>query len=281
VRRAVFAILVVAIAGCGGGGASAGPSITVQPARVYSLAGFAPGGAIQPGHPTTVAFAIQQPDGKPLTSYRTGPGPHTGVHLIVVDANLRAMIHRHPPIAADGRISEPITFPRPGRYRVVVDAYPSGRAAAQPGLQLFKTVTVAGNAAPWPLPPFRADQTAGGLHFAIQGTPQLKSLTAATMNVSITARDGHPVAFQPLYGAIAHAIFFRAGSLDYFHTHICSPGDSSCTGTVGSTQASAAMLAQGQLRVGVLLPESGTWRLFLQVQVDGKPKTAAFTLNVR
>ena len=78
--------------------------------------------------------------------------PCAGVHLIVVDANLRAMIHRHPPIAADGRISEPITFPRPGRYRVVVDAYPSGRAAAQPGLQLFKTVTVAGTAAPWPLP---------------------------------------------------------------------------------------------------------------------------------
>jgi hypothetical protein len=37
----------------------------------------------------------------------------------------------------------------------------------------------------------------------------------------------------------------------------------------------------GQLRVGVLLPVSGTWRLFLQCKVDGRILTAPFTLEVR
>jgi hypothetical protein len=32
--------------------------------------------------------------------------------------------------------------------------------------------------------------------------------------------------------------------------------------------------------VGVLLPGSGTWRMFLQCQVDGKVLTAPFTLQV-
>jgi hypothetical protein len=277
-RAAGLALLaLLPLAGCGG--ASAPPSITVQPALVYSLGGFAPGATIEPGKPTTVAFSIRQPDGKSLTAYKTGGGPHTGVHLIVVDSNLQSMIHRHPPIGADGQVREPITFPKPGRYRVVVDAYPKGGALTT-GVQLFRTVTVAGTAAPAPLPPYEPSQTAGGLHFVIHGTPQLKALTAATMDVSVTRSDGQPVAFQPLYGAIAHAIFFRAGTLSYFHTHICAPGDSACTGTVGATQLSPSMLQQGALKVGVLLPQPGTWRLFLQVQVDGKPRTAAFTLTV-
>jgi hypothetical protein len=35
------------------------------------------------------------------------------------------------------------------------------------------------------------------------------------------------------------------------------------------------------LHVGVLLPVSGTWRLFLQSKVDGRVITAPFTLDVR
>jgi hypothetical protein len=36
----------------------------------------------------------------------------------------------------------------------------------------------------------------------------------------------------------------------------------------------------GALRVGVLVPTAGTWRLFLQARVDGKVVTAPFTLSV-
>jgi hypothetical protein len=39
--------------------------------------------------------------------------------------------------------------------------------------------------------------------------------------------------------------------------------------------------APGVLRVGVLLPLSGTWRLFLQCRVNGQVVTAPFTLVVR
>jgi hypothetical protein len=33
--------------------------------------------------------------------------------------------------------------------------------------------------------------------------------------------------------------------------------------------------------VGILLPESGTWRLFLQFRSGGKVLTAPFSLHVR
>ncbi|MGZ8706462.1 MAG: hypothetical protein ACXW0R_03665, partial [Gaiellaceae bacterium] len=87
------------LAGCG---SSAG-TLTIGPARTFRLAQFTPG-TLEPGRPQQLSFTIEQPSGAPLTSYRTGSGPHTGVHLIIVRSDLGAIVHTHPPIGADGRI---------------------------------------------------------------------------------------------------------------------------------------------------------------------------------
>ena len=95
--------------------------MTIRPARTFELAGFGPARVAHPG-PARLSFTIRQPSGKPLTTYRTGAGPHTGVHVIVVRDDLGTIIHRHPPIGAGGRIVQPTDFPSPGPYRVLVDA---------------------------------------------------------------------------------------------------------------------------------------------------------------
>src|SRR5437868_3434865 len=120
-RRLVPLLLFLSlIAGC----SSSSGKIAIQPAKVYRLAGFQPAGSIAPGKPTTVAFTVDQPSGSPLTAYNTGAGPHTGVHLIIVSDDLSTIIHRHPPMQAGGRFRQQVVFPTPGRYRVIVDAYP-------------------------------------------------------------------------------------------------------------------------------------------------------------
>ena len=81
-------------------------------------------------------------------------------------------------------------------------------------------------------------------------------------------------------GALAHAIFVHQGSLDYFHTHVCSPGSRYCTSALGATKVTGTSSAPGQLKVGVLLPEPGTWRLFLLTYINGKHLTPTFTLHV-
>ena len=102
------------LAGCGG--SSSSPEVpTVEAARTFKLANFKPPAAVEAGKPTTVSFAIEQPDGKPLTSYKRGGGPHTGVHLILVSDDLSTMIHRHPPVAADGTLRETVVLPRAGK----------------------------------------------------------------------------------------------------------------------------------------------------------------------
>src|SRR4051794_41752711 len=124
-RSPRLAVLVAGaiLAGCGGGGGTAALPAP-PPARTFSLDGFRPAGAIQVGKPADVSFAIEQPSGRPLTDYARGNGPHTGVHLMFVRSDLSAIIHHHPPVGADGRVDDTVTFKRPGRYRVVVDAYP-------------------------------------------------------------------------------------------------------------------------------------------------------------
>ena len=276
-RLAASAVLLtVVLAGCG---SSAPPQITIGAARTYKLANFAPA-RITAGKPVVLSFRIDQPSGAPLTRYRTGSGPHTGVHLIIVRSDLGVIIHRHPKPQAGGVFKQEITLPTPGRYRVVVDAYPQLSGPLR-NFQLPRWITVPGQAPNAALPPFRPVVTVDGYRFVLSGSRGLRAVQANFMTVKVTRPDGTPATFTPWFGALAHAIFFRAGTLDYFHTHVCSARTSGCTSVFGASRVTGSQTRPGVLRVGVLLPVSGTWRLFLQCKVDGHALTAPFTLTVR
>jgi hypothetical protein len=278
VRRAtILVLLAVSTAGCGSSKGTG--QITIGPARTFRIVDFSPA-TFRPRLPQTLSFEIEQPSGAPLTSYRTGSGPHTGVHIIIVRSDLSGLIHKHPPVGADGQIRERIVLPSPGRYRVVVDAYPKLDGPLR-NFQLFRWITAKGKARGRPIPPFERSVKVAGYRFELRNNPQLRAIRPAFLNLSVTRPDGSPATFTPWFGALAHAIFFRAGSLDYFHTHVCAPGMQGCTSTLGRTQVTGRQTRPGQIRVGVLLPVAGTWRLFVQCRVDGRVLTAPFTLTVR
>jgi hypothetical protein len=115
----------------------------------------------------------------------------------------------------------------------------------------------------------------------LHGNPKLRAIEPGFLNLTVTDAKGKPARFTPYYGALAHAIFFRAGTLDYFHTHVCAPGASGCTSSLGGSRVTGRSSTPGKLRVGVLVPVAGTWRLFLQTRADGRVITAPFTLEVR
>jgi hypothetical protein len=290
-RLLVLPLLALAAAGCGGSGGSNPATPTIAPARVYQLVHFTPTGPVTAGKPTTVSFTIQQPDGTPLSKFKTGPGPHTGVHLIYVRDDLSTIIHHHPPLhGTGGKIVDSVTFPAPGPYRLEIDVYPAScpgsSAPAIPGIptktcnfQLPATIHVAGAYKPQPLPPTTQAQTVDGCHFSLSGAAHLAAIQAKLVQVSVTC-SGKPATFDTYFGALAHAIFFRRGSLDYFHTHVCAPGANGCTSVLGGARVTGTSATPGRLKVGILVPVSGTWRLFLQCRVDGKVVTAPFTLHV-
>ncbi len=265
------------VAGCSS--SSSRPVVpTIAPARTFSLTEFTPTRIAHPGR-ARVSFTIRQPSGAPLTSYRHGAGPHTGVHLIVVRHDLATIIHRHPPIGAGGRIDETIDFPSPGPYRVLVDAYPATQGAPR-NFQLHEEVPVGGAYRPQPLPAPSRAVTPDGYRVTLHAPPRIHPIEATTLTATILPR-GKPVVFHPWFGALAHAIFFRARSLDYFHTHVCGPSTPGCTSIFGGAKVVGRPAGPGKLNVGVLLPVAGTWRLFLQFRDRGRIVTAPFTLRVR
>jgi hypothetical protein len=279
IRRLLpLAVVVLATTSCGGSSSTSGFP-TIQAARTYALADFTPAVQIPAGKPVRVSFVIRQPNGKPLTTFRRGPGPHTGVHLIIVSRDLSTIIHTHPPIGANGTIGETVTFHDPGPYRVVVDAYPA--KTQQPNFQLFSKLRVAGRYVPKKLPPPTRSVTVDGYRVTLHGTPTLHAIQAAFLKATVTDPNGKPAHFEPWYGALAHAIFFRQGSLDYFHTHVCAPGATGCTSILAGTKVTGSSATPGKLTIGVLVPAPGTWRLFLQTMVDGRVITAPFTLVVK
>jgi hypothetical protein len=276
-RLAALLLLLPLVAGCSSSGTK---NIAIQPAKVYRLADFEPAASIAPGKPTTVAFTVDQPSGSTLTAYRTGPGPHTGVHLIIVSDDLSTIIHRHPPMEPGGRFRQQVVFPAPGRYRVIVDVYPKKRQPL-PNFQLFKDVQVRGVPKPQPLGSYQAVQHIGGFTFTAAKRPQLRAIQAALMTVHVTDASGKPARFVPWYGALAHAIFFHVGTLDYFHTHVCAPGASGCTSLIAGASVVGRSSAPGKLTIGILLPTAGTWKLFLQSKPNGRLVTVPYVLNAR
>jgi hypothetical protein len=269
---------LVVLAGCGGGSSSS-PTISVQPAREFRLQTQS-SGVPTAGKPTRITYSIKQPDGSNLTKFKHGAGPHTGVHVIYVRDDLGAIVHHHPHIAANGSFTDTVRFPSGGPYRVVIDVYPQ-QSTPQPNFQLFNRLRVKGAYTPAPLPPPEQTQTVDGYRFSLHGEPRLRAIQPAFLSFTVTRPDGKPANFTPWFGALAHAIFFRRGSLDYFHTHVCAQGASGCTSLLGRAKVTGRSSTPGKLSVGVLVPVGGTWRLFLQCLVDGRVLTAPFTLQVR
>jgi hypothetical protein len=274
--------LAAALSACGSSGSGSPSNPTVAPARTFKLGGFLPGAPVAAGRPVEISFHVVLPSGKTLTRFKTGAGPHTGVHLIIVRNDLSAIVHRHPRVAPDGTVRQSVTFPAPGKYHVLVDVYPVLPETPQlVNFQLTETTTVSGAAKAVALPAYRPEVTVGGYHVRIEKTPKITALEPAFVTIRIRDANGRPPKLEPYYGALAHAIFFRAGSLAYFHTHICTPSAPGCASLVGGAALRGSGTSSGLLHVGILLPQAGTWRLFLQFEVKRQIETAPFTLQVR
>jgi hypothetical protein len=279
VKRALLTLpLVALLAGCSGSSAST-PTITIPKPKTYKLVDRSPASTVSAGKPTTVGFTVQQPSGQPLTRFKTGAGPHTGIHVIIVADDISTIIHRHPPPDAQGHVSEQVVFPRPGNYTVLADVYPKGLQI--PNFQLRYDVDVEGKSKPQPLPPFKATQVVDGYRVTLHGKPNLRAVQPKILTFTVTAPNGKPTRFTVWFGALAHAVFFHKGSLAYFHTHICGPNTPGCTSVIGQPSIKGTSTKPGVLHAGVYLPAAGIWRLFLQLKTDGRILTVPYTLQVR
>ena len=205
-------------------------------------------------------FTVTGPDGASVTSYRETHEKE--LHLIVVRRDLTGFQHVHPTRAADGTWSVPLELAAAGIYRVFADFQP---AALNRTLTLGTDVAVAGDFQPVPIPAPAKTATVDGYDVSLTGKPVAGRETELTFTVR---RNGADVTdLQPYLGAFGHLVSLRAGDLAYLHTH---PAEEAKPGQQGGPE----------VRFATTFPTAGTYRLFLDFQVGGQVRTAAFTVTV-
>lgn len=210
------------------------------------------------GESGTLSFAITGPGGHPVTDYVTSHEKQ--LHLIVVRTDGTQFRHVHPTLGADGTWSLPWTWAEAGTYRVYADFAPSGGQA----LTLTRTIEVAGTLAPATAQVTRT-ATVDGFTVSLRG--DLSAGTTEKLTFTVT-RDGAPVtALEPYLGAFGHLVALREGDLAFLHVH--PDGDEPKAGQLSGPEVGFATTA----------PTAGRYFLYLDFQVEGTVRTAAFVLD--
>ncbi|MGW4160507.1 hypothetical protein [Streptomyces sp. NPDC004788] len=204
---------------------------------------------------STLKFSIKDANGRKVTAFTTEHGKE--LHFIVASRDLTVFRHLHPVRAADGTWSVDADLPAAGAYKAFADFKPAAPGAK--GVTLGADLSVPGAYAPKPLPPVVPVADVDGYQVRLGGT--LDPGKAGELRLTVT-KAGRPVTdLQPYLGAYGHLVALREGDLAYLHVHPNEGGpgpDVSFTATA---------------------PSTGTYRLFLDFQHEGKVRTAAFTVR--
>jgi hypothetical protein len=198
------------------------------------------------GDPRTLTFHLETKDGQRVTSFQK---VHEALlHVIVIRPDLSDFQHIHPAIAADG--SWQVQLDKPGAWHLVFDSTPNDENSP---------VVVSANTddevavPPVPLPAPDDDVTVNGLRIIRDG-----------VNFHIINADGSPAeGLEPYLGQAAHLVAIRQGDLAYVHLHPMMD-------MVGMFMFGPA--------TGSGLPQSGTYRMFLQFGYRGDVITVPFTV---
>lgn len=249
----------------GHGGELATP--TADDGALPGLASTADGYTLVPLQPTLpsgdavrFAFRVTGPDGSAVTDYTEAH--EKDLHLIVVRRDLSQFQHVHPVLSGDGVWSVDLDLTRAGSYRAYADVVPADLGR---NVVLGTDLDVAGDYRPVALPAAAASTSVDGFDVRMTGHPEAGVETDLTFTVS---RDDEPVDdLQPYLGAYGHLVTLRAGDLAYLHTH---PGEDAEPGVAGGPD----------VEFMTTFPSPGTYRLFLDFQVDGVVRTAELTVDV-
>ena len=209
----------------------------------------------EPGRPAVLQYAVHDPwKNRPVASFNL---VHEKLfHTFVVSQDLEFFVHGHPSLIADGLFQFPLTFPKPGVYRVLGDFYPLG---SLPQLT-SETIIVPGDApAPVTLGRDYSPKDGSNLHVSFETIPAQPTATNRTQ-LRFVVTGAHPL--EKYLGAWGHMLVASSDLIDMMHEH--------------------PFLADGGPRVEyeVVFPRPGAYRIWVQFQSAGVVNTVHFDVPV-
>lgn len=228
-----------------------------------SVAGYTMDAVRLPGANATgeVSFRILDKAGKPLTDYT--PEQTKLLHLYVVRDDLAQFRHVHPELGSDGTWRGRLDLGVPGPWRVVVEFIPKG---AERPVVLGTTLRVAGAWKPEPVPEGDTAGTSDDGVVKVELLNEGEVSTNGRLRVAITSTDGEPLTLGSYLGATAHLTGFAVGTRGFVHVHPLGAPEVTDDGTV--------------LTFHTTFEKPGSYRMFVQVRVDGMLHQVAVTATV-
>jgi len=182
-------------------------------------------------------------------------------HLFLVSADLQYFVHDHPQQGEDGIFRLQTTLPKPGIYRLLADAYPSG---GTPQL-LPRFLTTAGydksigESISTPAPDLGVKR-AENLSVSLRTEPPEPSPGRKTM---LFFRLDPGEGLELYLGAWGHLLALSSDLIDSIHEH--------------------PIYATGgpEVQFNIFFPRAASYKVWVQFQRKGVVNTAAFTIPVR
>ncbi|HXA08041.1 MAG TPA: heavy metal-binding domain-containing protein [Bryobacteraceae bacterium] len=186
------------------------------------------------------------------------------MHFFIVSEDLEYFSHEHPTLGADGVFRLDTRLPKPGTYKLLADFMPEG---GTPQL-ISDLITTAG---------YKRSITQAITRPAADLAPK----HAENLDVSLAIDPEQPLAgkktmlffkvkpaegVEPYLGAWAHMLATSNDLVDMIHAHPIyvidpSPGEK-------------------QIQINIFFPREAIYRVWVQVQRQGKVNTVAFTIPV-
>ena len=208
-------------------------------------------------------------DGKPLSLDQLEVAHTEKIHLLVIDQSLTDYHHLHP-VAGDkpGEYRFDFAPKFGGTYHVWADLVPKATGKQEYSKTTVKVEGPAGT----PNNSVNTTADVDGYRFSLttEKNAPLQAGKATLVKVKVTGPDGRDFSkLEPVMGAFAHMVAFPADLGSVTHVH-----------PMGTEPKTNAERGGPELSFHVEADKPGFQKFFLQTQIGGKEKFAAFGLNV-
>jgi hypothetical protein len=208
-------------------------------------------------------------DGKPLSLDKLEVAHTEKIHLLVIDQSVTDYHHLHP-VAGDkpGEYRFDFAPKFGGTYHIWADLVPKATGKQE----YSKTIVKVEGSPGTPNNSVNTTAEVDGYRFDLttENNTPLQAGKVTVVKVKVTGPDGREFSkLEPVMGAFAHMVAFPADLASVTHVH-----------PMGAEPKTAAERGGPDLSFHVEPDKPGFQKFFLQTQIGGKEKFAAFGLNV-
>ena len=221
------------------------------------------------GKTATAIVRLTGPGGKPVTLDDLTVAHTEKLHLLIVDESLTDYHHEHPvPAEKPGEYRFEFTPRFGGTYHVWSDLLPVGTGTQEYSKTRLKVSGTPGK--PQNTTNITAEVDGYRFDWSSEEKKPLRVGESAVVKVRVTSPGGEPFkGLEPVMGAYAHMVAFPKDLEGVMHVHPAGPEPTANTERGGP-----------ELSFHVVPEKAGYHKFYLQTQIGGKDKFAAFGVEV-